>query len=100
MEIGEVKGATRTVGEGQGCRGLPIRDEPFNCAVNGPGTPSMVTAWLPGPEELAALNRGAPIHVRILGSAPPPMLVEVGEIPSDNEGNDGKTTVDRRAASV
>jgi hypothetical protein len=30
----------------------------------------MITAWLPTPAELAALNAGAAIHVRILGQRP------------------------------
>lgn len=80
MEIGRVLGATRVVGQSQGYIGLPIRDEVVNCSVNGP-TPSMVTAWFPTPEELAALNSGAPVHVRILGTVPPPMMVMTGEAP-------------------
>lgn len=80
MEIGRVLGATRVVGQSQGYIGLPIRDEVVNCSVNGP-TPSMVTAWFPTPEELAALNAGAPVHVRILGSVPPPMMLSTGEAP-------------------
>jgi hypothetical protein len=81
MEIGHVEGATRVVGKGQGYYGLPIRDELINCTVNGPDTPAMVTAWFPTPAELAALNAGAPVHVRILGSAPPPMFVTTGQAP-------------------
>ncbi len=41
----------------------------------------MVTAWLPTPEELAALNAGAAVHVRILGSDHPPLMLSVGDIP-------------------
>lgn len=80
MEIGRVLGATRVVGQSQGYIGLPIRDEVVNCSVNGP-TPAMVTAWFPTPEELAALNAGAPVHVRILGTVPPPMMLMTGEAP-------------------
>lgn len=43
----------------------------------------MVTAWLPTPRELELLNAGAAVHVRILGNAPPPMMVEVGETPDE-----------------
>jgi hypothetical protein len=43
--------------------------------------PSMVTAWEPTPDELARLNAGAPVHLRILGSAHPPVLLTVGEVP-------------------
>jgi hypothetical protein len=81
MQIGRIADATRVIGKSQGYMGLPLRDEAINCKVNGEGTPSMVTAWLPTPKELEALNAGAPVHVRILGSAHPPIMVEVGEVP-------------------
>lgn len=81
MQIGRIRGARRVIGKSQGYMGLPLRDEPMNCAVNGPETPSMVTAWLPTPKELEALNAGAPVHVRILGTSHPPIMVDVGEVP-------------------
>jgi hypothetical protein len=81
MQIGRIKDATRVIGKSQGYMGLPLRDEIVDCKVNGAGTPSMVTAWHPTPKELAALNAGAPVHVRILGVGHPPIMVEVGEIP-------------------
>lgn len=79
--IAMIEGATRIVGQSQGYLGLPIRDETIHERVNGPGTPCMVTAWTPTPEELAALNAGASVHVRILGEVPAPMMVEVGPAP-------------------
>lgn len=82
MMIGRPQGTTRVVGKSQGYLGLPIRDERFNCAVNGPDTPQMVTAWHPTPEELAALNAGAAVHVAMLGTTPPPMMVSVGPVPA------------------
>jgi hypothetical protein len=82
MQIGRVEGTTRVLGKSQGYLGLPIRDEPLNCSVGGPNTPSMVTAWLPTPKEIEAICAGAPIHVRILGTAHPPIIVEVGAAPS------------------
>lgn len=81
MQIGRITGATRVIGKSQGYMGLPLRDERINCKVNGPDTPAMVTAWLPTPKELEALNAGAPVHVRILGTSHPPIMVEVGETP-------------------
>jgi hypothetical protein len=81
MQIGRIKGATRLLGKSQGYLGLPVRDELINDAVNGENTPAMVTAWFPSPRELAALNAGAPVHVRILGTGHPPIMVEVGESP-------------------
>jgi hypothetical protein len=81
MQIGRVEGCTRVLGKSQGYLGLPIRDEVITCTVGGPETPAMTTAWLPTAEELAALVAGAPIHVRILGTAHPPIMVEVGAAP-------------------
>jgi len=81
MQIGRIRGATRVLGKQQGYMGLPVRDEPINCTVGGADTPSMVTAWLPTPKDLEKLNAGAAVHVRILGTAHPPMMVDVGEVP-------------------
>lgn len=85
MQVGCIEGATRIVGKSQGYLGLPIRDEAIACTVNGGATPAMLTAWVPSPEELAALNAGASVHVRILGTVPPPMMVLVGPVPADRE---------------
>lgn len=83
MTPGRVRGATREIGKSQGYVGLAIRDEAMHCPVNGPGTPVMVTAWVPTPAELAALNAGAPVEVRILGRLHPPILLGVGDVPDD-----------------
>ncbi len=83
MEIGRIEGATRVLGKSQGYLGLPVRAETINCTVGGRQTPCMVTAWLPSPDELAALNAGAAIHVRILGTAHPPIMVGVGPAPDE-----------------
>jgi hypothetical protein len=81
MLIGRVAGATRVLGQRQGYLGLPIRDELINCTVNGPQTPAMVTAWEPTPEEIARIVAGAPIHLRILGTTHPPVMLDVGDVP-------------------
>ena len=81
MQIGRILRATRVIGKSQGYMGLPIRDEKINCSVNGPDTPCMTTAWLPTPKELEDLNKGAPVHVRLVGIGHPPIMVEVGEVP-------------------
>ena len=81
MQIGRVKDATRVLGKSQGYMGLPIRDDLVTCTVGGADTPVMTTAWHPTPKELEALNAGAPVHVRIVGTAHPPIMVEVGDIP-------------------
>lgn len=75
MEIGRISGCTRTIGKSQGYYGLPIRDEMRD------GVQQMVSAWLPTPDELAALNAGAPIHLRVVGSGHPPVILTVGEVP-------------------
>jgi hypothetical protein len=82
MQIGRILGATRVLGKHQGYMGLPVRDEIISEKVNGESTPCMVTAWLPTPKELESLNAGAPVHVRILGTVHPPILVDVGEVPA------------------
>lgn len=82
MLIARIVGATRLLGKSQGFLGLPVRDEVINCAVTGEGTPCMVSAWHPTPDELAALNAGAAVHVRLIGVAHPPIMVEVGEPPA------------------
>lgn len=81
MIIGRIPGATRVLGKSQGYLGLPIRDELIEEGVNGPGTPCMVTAWIPNPDEIERLINGAPVHVRILGTTHPPIMVDVGEAP-------------------
>ncbi|MDO5895111.1 hypothetical protein [Agrobacterium sp. Azo12] len=83
MQIAMIEGATRIIGKSQGYLGLPLRDEIVECTVNGQGTPAMVTAWSPTPDELARLNAGASVHLRILGSSHPPVMLDVGDPPTE-----------------
>ena len=83
MQVGMVEGCTRVIGESQGYRGLPLRDDLIHCSVNGSNIPSMTSAWYPTPEEIAAIAAGAPVHLRILGVQHPPVMVSVGAQPSD-----------------
>lgn len=83
MEIGRVEGCTRVLGKAQGYYCLPIRDELQNDTVNGPDTPVMVTAWFPTLDELVALNAGAPVHLRVVGTGHPPVMLGVGSPPSN-----------------
>lgn len=83
MELGRIEGATRVIGKSQGYISLPLRDVLTNCTVNGPDTPAMETAWFPTPAELAAINAGAPIILRILGTAHPPVYIDTGNPPSE-----------------
>ena len=82
MLIKMIEGATRVIGRSQGFLGLPLRDEAIHDSVFGPDTPSMVTAWEPTPEELEKLKVGAPIYLRLLGTAHPPVMLSVGEVPA------------------
>lgn len=81
MQIGMISGCTRIIGKAQGYLGLPVRDIIVNDTVNGPETPAMETAWLPTPDEIAAIAAGAPIILRILGANHPPVMLDVGEAP-------------------
>ncbi|WP_029002745.1 hypothetical protein [Azorhizobium doebereinerae] len=81
MQIGHVDGATRIAGESQGYQGLPIRDEIINCSVGGEGTPAMITAWFPTPDEIARIVAGAPVLSSIIGTTHPPIMLTVGAPP-------------------
>ncbi len=81
MQIGRIEGCTRVLGKSQGYFGLPLRDVTINDSVTGPGTPAMETAWLPTPKEIEAIVAGAPIILRVLGTAHPPVMINVGEVP-------------------
>jgi hypothetical protein len=81
MEIARIEGATRVLGQSQGYRGLPVRDEPYWDPAQKVPVMSMVTAWTPSHEELMKLIQGANIHVRILGKDHYPIMLEVGEVP-------------------
>lgn len=83
MQIGMIEGVTRIIGKSQGYLGLPIRDEIIQCTVNGDGTPAMVTAWTPTPDELDRLIAGASVHLRVLGTSHPPVMMSVGDPPSE-----------------
>jgi len=81
MIPGVIKFHNRVIGKSQGYIGLAVRDTTVHDTVNGPGTPVMETAWMPDPAELERIAAGAPVVLRILGTAHPPVLVEVGEVP-------------------
>lgn len=81
MHIGRIEGATRVLGKSQGYLGLPVRDVMVNCTVVGEGTPTLETAWLPTPEQIARIVAGAAVHVRIFGTSHPPIMVDVGPVP-------------------
>ena len=77
MEIEHIPGATRVLAKNQPeYIPLAIRDEGHD------GQNYMVSQWSPSPEELAALMLGAPIHLSIMGTIHPPVLISVGEAPA------------------
>lgn len=62
--------------------------EGANCIMRGNGADvadllvintgeAFVSAWFPTPDELTALNAGAPVHLHIFGSVHPPVYVGV-----------------------
>ncbi len=75
MIINAIEGCTRRIGKSQGYLGLPLRDEVVD------GVPQMVTSWQPTPAEAAKLSQGAPIYLTVLGTAHPPVILNVGEAP-------------------
>ena len=84
-----INGCTRVLGAPPGwneqtdrhCAGLPIRDE-------SDGTVStMTSAWEPTPAELAVLNNGGKVYLRIVGTGHPPVMVyALGPGPLSSEG--------------
>lgn len=71
MQILEIDRATRTLGEAQGYRGLPIRDQHTEHGN------VMVSEWAPSDDEIAAMIEGAPIRLAVYGTQHPPVKLEV-----------------------
>ena len=84
MQIGRIEGTTRVLGKAQGYLGLPVRDEQVIDAATSRNENSMVSAWLPTSDEIAALNAGASVHLRVIGMVHPPVVVSVGEVPAND----------------
>ncbi len=102
MMVGRIAGATRNLGAPPGwerdkhgaCGGLPIRDE-----MHSPGLPRMVSAWIPTPGELAALQAGAPIYLHVIGATHPPVWVGVG-LPPAEQAPSGQPPLDPKPAGA
>ena len=83
MIISRVRDMTRSLGAPKDwnpndtgpCYGLPVRIEPHG-KMN-----SFVSAWEPTPAELAALNRGAKVMLRVVGDSHPPVMIYVDQEP-------------------
>jgi len=43
------------------------------------GLPQMVSAWLPTEAEKAAINRGMPILLTVVGTQHPPVMLSIGD---------------------
>jgi len=71
MQILEIDGTTRVLGESQGYRGLPVKD----CEEN--GVKFMQSEWALTDEEAAALKSGATIILTVVGEGHPPVKLEV-----------------------
>lgn len=78
MEHGVISHTTRTLGKSQGYLGLNIRDVLLPDDNGKPTYKAMQSAWFPTPKELEALLNGAPIILTVLGTAHPPVRLEVG----------------------
>lgn len=73
-----IEGYTRELAKDQPEYGnLCIRDEPVEIEIGGNPTlvNGMTAAFEPTPQQLALLTAGGKIHVRILGSAWPPIAL-------------------------
>lgn len=86
MQIGMINrtegSEVRIHGKSQGYLGLPCRHEGVIDQASGCEVHAITTAWLPTPDELEALNKGAAVHVQTLYlTNPVPMMVTVGEVP-------------------
>ena len=88
MIVGNITRATRNLGappdwdpkrDGR-CGSLPVRDE-----AHSPGVPRMVSAWFPDAGELAALQRGAPVYLTVIGPVHPAVSIAVGAAPAAGE---------------
>jgi hypothetical protein len=85
MLIGRIEGATTTLcapndwdeDRNGKCMDLPIRQEVINGSL-----PALTSAWLPTPEELARLNAGAPVPLRVIAIGHPPVILDVGDVPA------------------
>jgi len=88
MHIGRIDGATDILAKpldwGKNehrdhgkCASLPVRAEKVGDGL------VMISAWFPTNEEIAALARGAPVYLHVVGGVHPPVAITVGNPPSE-----------------
>lgn len=72
-----ISNATRIIAETQDeYHALAIRDDVLPC-----GSPCMTSVWEPTPAELAMLNAGGAVVLRILGRSFPPVMLDTHPAP-------------------
>lgn len=77
MISGRIEGATRELAKDQPeYNRLWIRDVRFEDGSN-----LMISAWLPTPDELVRMVKGAPVYLSIVGGVHPPVSLRVGKPP-------------------
>lgn len=84
MHVGRIRGSTRTLyapenwdKEKNGpCVGLPILDIILDSGLKGMGS-----VWFPTPEEIKAIEAGAPIQLWVVGEYHPAVVLTIGEKP-------------------
>jgi hypothetical protein len=76
--------AITVIGKSQGYLGLAVHFGTVVDETTGRETPALTTAFQPTPAELAALNAGASVVIRLINVVQhPPIAVWVGETPVD-----------------
>jgi|SRR3954453_17742570 hypothetical protein len=60
------------------CTGLPVYVEQLPSGII-----QISSVWFPTPEEIASIVAGAPVKLTIVGSSHPPVMLSVGELPSE-----------------
>ena len=86
MHAGRIQGATLILGAPKEwdrdrdgfCGGLAVRQETTTAGA------TMVSAWLPTPDEIERIREGAPIYVYVVDTVHPPITVGVGPRPGFN----------------
>ncbi len=66
---------------GQSCADLHVRTDQLE-----DGSPCLLTVWEPTPAETKRLQQGAKVHLWILGTTTPPVMLSVGDVPDINAG--------------
>jgi len=74
-----IEGTTRRIGKAQGYLGLAIRDD-----IIPDYGPVMISAWELTPDEIEQINKGASIHLYVLGTQHAPVRLVIGTLPENS----------------